>query len=88
MYLVLELVLGGELFTLLDTEDVPESSARFYAACVLSGLGHLHERRILYRDLKVRCIALHYSSLHGMLCMMCVTTVPSAHSLPIPFPTA
>jgi cGMP-dependent protein kinase 1 len=53
LYMVLELVLGGELFGLLDQmETLNPSQAAFYSACVLSGLKHLHERRILYRDLK------------------------------------
>jgi len=53
LYMVLELVQGGELFGLLDQlETLDPPHARFYAACVLSGLRHLHERRILYRDLK------------------------------------
>lgn len=53
LYMVLELVQGGELFGLLDQfETLEPPHAGFYAACVLSGLRHLHERRILYRDLK------------------------------------
>eukprot|EP00978_Attheya_sp_CCMP212_P026995 scaffold89909_cov42-Attheya_sp.AAC.1 len=56
LYMLLELVQGGELFSLLHPPDavdgVPESSARFYAACILEGLSYMHQRKILYRDLK------------------------------------
>ncbi|CAE7947433.1 TPK3 [Symbiodinium sp. KB8] len=53
LFMVLELVQGGELFGLLDQmETLTPSHSAFYGACVLSGLRHLHDRRILYRDLK------------------------------------
>lgn len=55
LYMLLELVQGGELFTYLANTKlgyVPVDDARFYAACVLSGLEALHEQSILYRDLK------------------------------------
>ena len=53
--MVLELALGGELFSVLaNTEDgvIPEASCLFYAACVLSGLECMHSHNILYRDMK------------------------------------
>jgi serine/threonine protein kinase len=47
-------VQGGELFNLLgEYEKLSSSHAKFYAACVLSGLAHLHHLGIVYRDLKV-----------------------------------
>jgi len=55
LMMLLDLIQGGELFSVLhtDTRDgVSNSDAVFYAACVLEGLGHLHERNIAYRDLK------------------------------------
>ena len=52
--LVLELVQGGELFSLLDREGgrLHETAARFYCACVASALCYLHTQGIAYRDLK------------------------------------
>jgi len=53
IYMLFELVLGGELFSELDKRksfDFP--STRFYSACVASALSYLHERQICYRDLK------------------------------------
>ena len=52
LYLLLELVQGGELFSVVPNKGLPEKSAQFYCACVLDGLGHMHERSICYRDLK------------------------------------
>ena len=53
--MVLELVQGGELFSVIHTDSmdgVPNGHARFYAACILESLSHLHMRNIAYRDLK------------------------------------
>ena len=54
LLLMLELVQGGELFSLLDTEGgrLPEVAARFYCACVASALCYMHARGIAYRDVK------------------------------------
>jgi protein kinase A len=55
LYMVMKFVQGGELFNVIHTDKsdgVPEDSARFYAANIYDGLMHLHERHILYRDLK------------------------------------
>ena len=55
LYLLLQLIPGGELFSLItsgDTGDVPRDHARFYAACVLEAFGYMHVRNICYRDLK------------------------------------
>ncbi len=55
IYMLFEFVQGGELFTLLrDNQTFPENVARFYAACVLVAIEHLHKLNIIYRDLKVR----------------------------------
>jgi len=52
-HMVLELVQGGDLFGLLDREEkLDNHSARFYMAGTLMALEHLHERDIIYRDLK------------------------------------
>lgn len=55
LYMVLELALGGELFSVLaNTEEgvVDEPTCLFYSACVLSGLECMHGQNILYRDMK------------------------------------
>lgn len=54
LYLLLELVLGGELFTLLHIRGgaLSNGDARFYAACVLDAIDYMHQRTIVYRDLK------------------------------------
>ncbi len=55
LYMLIELVQGGELFSVIHTETrdgIPNPNARFYAACILESLSHLHHRHICYRDLK------------------------------------
>eukprot|EP00218_Dolichomastix_sp_CCMP3274_P012851 CAMPEP_0170135754 /NCGR_PEP_ID=MMETSP0033_2-20121228/2636_1 /TAXON_ID=195969 /ORGANISM="Dolichomastix tenuilepis, Strain CCMP3274" /LENGTH=995 /DNA_ID=CAMNT_0010371359 /DNA_START=103 /DNA_END=3090 /DNA_ORIENTATION=- len=53
LYLLLEVLQGGELFRLLDIEgNFKESDARFYAGCVLLAFEHIHSLGIVYRDLK------------------------------------
>jgi len=53
IYFVMEFMKGGELFFhLREAKKFPEDRARFYAAQVGLGLGHLHEQNIVYRDLK------------------------------------
>mmetsp|Transcript_15804 Transcript_15804/g.17671 ORF Transcript_15804/g.17671 Transcript_15804/m.17671 type:complete len:823 (+) Transcript_15804:160-2628(+) len=55
LYMLIELVQGGELFSVVHTETrdgIPNANARFYAACILESLSHLHHRSISYRDLK------------------------------------
>lgn len=55
LYMLLELVQGGELFSVLHTprgDGVSDASAKFYGAGVLLALTHLHQRDIAYRDMK------------------------------------
>jgi serine/threonine protein kinase len=53
LYMLLELALGGELFSLLrDMGRFDEPTTRFYGACVMSAFVHLHDHGIVYRDLK------------------------------------
>lgn len=51
---LMEAVLGGELYSIYQGMNLfgRRDLARFYAACTARGLQHLHERHILYRDLK------------------------------------
>ena len=53
VYLLLELCLGGELFTFLRKAGrFTEKASRFYAAIVTRAFEHMHDKHIIYRDLK------------------------------------
>ncbi|KAJ3391977.1 camp-dependent protein kinase catalytic subunit [Lobulomyces angularis] len=53
LFLVLEYVSGGELFSYLRKAGrFPAEVAKFYAAEVILAFEHLHARDIIYRDLK------------------------------------
>ncbi|CAL1171544.1 unnamed protein product [Cladocopium goreaui] len=54
VYFLLEAALGGELFTTYERLKLygSEVHARFYVACVTEALAHLHEKNVIYRDLK------------------------------------
>ena len=59
LYMLLEFVQGGELFSVLHpahpprgVDGVPDHAAKFYAAGVILGLEHLHNKDIAYRDMK------------------------------------
>lgn len=54
LYFLLEPALGGELHTTYIKQCFygKAGHARYYAACVVYAFEHLHERHIIYRDLK------------------------------------
>lgn len=55
LFMLLEFVQGGELFSVLHTstrDGVPDAQAKFYGAAVISGLIYLHSKEIAYRDMK------------------------------------
>ncbi|EFA04087.1 cGMP-dependent protein kinase, isozyme 1-like Protein [Tribolium castaneum] len=55
IYFLMESCLGGDLWTLLQrqkTRRFDEKDSRFIAGCVLEAFTYLHERDIVYRDLK------------------------------------
>ena len=53
LYMLLEYVPGGELFTLLRQRNKFETKAAiFYAAEIVSALEYLHSKQVVYRDLK------------------------------------
>jgi protein kinase A len=55
LYMLLEFVQGGELFSVIHTnksDGVPAAQAKFYGAGVLLGLAYLHSKDIAYRDMK------------------------------------
>lgn len=59
LYFLVELALGGELFTYLRRKDrFDEPLARFYIASVVLVFQHMHSKRIAYRDLKPENILL------------------------------
>jgi protein kinase A len=52
-YLILEFVAGGEFYNILREKGrFSDDHTRFYAACVVQGLGYLHSIGFVYRDLK------------------------------------
>ena len=51
--MLLEVVLGGELFTVLKRRGkLPDADARFYAANILLFFEAMHKHHTVYRDLK------------------------------------
>lgn len=53
LFLVLEFINGGELFSHLRTEGrLPDADAKFYSAEIVLAFAYLHEKNIIYRDLK------------------------------------
>ena len=53
IYMLLELALGGELFSVLrERNSFDEPQARFYASCVCSAFSYMHDLSVVYRDLK------------------------------------
>jgi len=53
IYFLMDSYLGGELYGVLrKVGPLKDMAARFCAACTLEALSYLHERNIVYRDLK------------------------------------
>ncbi|KIL60475.1 hypothetical protein M378DRAFT_83732 [Amanita muscaria Koide BX008] len=61
LYMVMDFIHGGELFTLLRrSKRFPDPVAKFYAAEVALALHYLHGLDIIYRDLKPENILLNH----------------------------
>ncbi|GAA5834206.1 hypothetical protein JCM9279_004245 [Rhodotorula babjevae] len=59
LYMVMDFVAGGELFSLLrKSQRFPDPVAKFFAAEVALALDYLHSLEIIYRDLKPENILL------------------------------
>ena len=57
VYLLMECVQGGELFSLLHDDEHHEKGfsdeqAKFYAFCLADVFAYIHQTKIVYRDLK------------------------------------
>lgn len=72
LYMLMECVLGGELFTYLQSRSGPlkEDHARFYAASVVCGLEYMQEHNLMWRcslqlllALCLVCACMHAASL-------------------------
>lgn len=62
VYFLMELVRGMDLFDGLRSLGlVKEADSRFYAACLLLIMEHLHERNIVYRDLKPENVVIDHT---------------------------
>lgn len=55
VYFIQEPVMGGELFDVYNDRNYFGNLkfARFYIACVILGLSHMHSKKVIYRDLKL-----------------------------------
>jgi protein kinase A len=59
LYLLMEFVNGGELFSVLEGgKRFQNDGAKFYAAEITLALGHIHSMTVAYRDLKLENVLL------------------------------
>ena len=69
LFLVMELVTGGELFERIPEGGTPEEFARHYFCQLLSGIKYCHEKGVCHRDLKPENLLLSDMSDHATLKM-------------------
>ena len=68
VYLLMEYIQGGELFSLLHSDEhhdkgFPDAQAKFYAFCLADVFAYIHRSKIVFRDLvSQRCHTLRPSS--------------------------
>ena len=57
LYFVMEFIRGGEVYKhFMDQKRFPEAQVKFYAAQIALGIGYLHDKNIVHRDLKLENI--------------------------------
>lgn len=79
LYFALQYGVGGELFgRMQELEYLPQAHALFYAAEVLTAIKFLHERELMYRDLKPENVLLDAQG-HVLLCDFGFTKKPDIH---------
>jgi CRP-like cAMP-binding protein len=87
IYMLTNLLQGGELFSLIHTFDgdipLPVPQAKFYAANVFLALEHLHNHGVIYRDMKPENILL---AADGYLCVIDLGFAKVETPLWSPFP--
>jgi serine/threonine protein kinase len=67
LFLVMELVTGGELFERIPENGTPEVFARHYFTQLLSGIQYCHEKGLCHRDLKPENLLLSDLGDHAIL---------------------
>jgi len=80
VYYLLEAALGGEVFTMYESNlnlYGDERLAKFYVACVSEALTHLHSHNIIYRDLKPENLILDSRGFCKLADMGLAKSVPS-----------
>ena len=59
LYFVMPYITGGELYKVLKSKrSFDEATIKFFIAQIIIGLGKLHEKGIMHRDLKLENIML------------------------------
>lgn len=67
IFFVMRFVRGGELFMHLRlAHRFSEDRARFYAIQIAMAIGHLHDKKIIFRDLKPESILMDEN---GYICL-------------------
>ena len=81
LYLVLDFVGGGDLFTLLEVkQQLPEHWVQIYAGEIVLALLHVHRLGIIFRDLKPENVLLDVKG-QGKLCDMGLAKSTSSEAL-------
>lgn len=69
LYFLMEPAMGGDLGTVYIRYPLfgSEAYARFYTACIFRALEHLHESKVVYRDVKMENVVVDRNG-YGKLC--------------------